>query len=285
MRTTSYAEPVIKWAGGKRQLLPVLTDRLEAVDCRGTYYEPFVGGGALFLALGHAPAVINDANPAITGLYRTIRDYPESLMEQLDVMAELYNDRDEEGRKDYYLKVRNRFNSRIGADGSYRPMLRTADLIFLNKTCFNGLYRENAKGEFNVPWGKRETVNLYDPNNIRRISRLMQSVNSENMDFEEAVKDAERGDVVFMDPPYHKTFTGYRGGGFSEDDQRRVARVFRDLTDRGCRVLATNSDTPLIRELYEGFDITELAVKRQINRDANGRTGTELLIDNGVWIG
>lgn len=284
MRTTSYAEPVIKWAGGKRQLLPVLTDRLEAVDCRGTYYEPFVGGGALFLALGHAPAVINDANPAITEMYRTIRDHPESLMEQLDIMTELYNGKDEVYKKEYYQRIRRRFNNRIRKDDFCR-VLRTADLIFLNKTCFNGLYRENARGEFNVPWGKQETVNLYDPANIRRISRLMQSVDAECWDFEDAVKDAERGDVVFMDPPYHQTFTGYRGGGFSEDDQRRVARVFRDLTERGCRVLATNSDTPLIRELYEGFDITELAVKRQINRDANGRTGTELLIDNGVWVG
>ena len=283
MRTTSYSEPVIKWAGGKRQLLPVLTDRLEAVDCRGTYYEPFVGGGALFLALGHAPAVINDANPVIADMYRVIRDRPESLMERLDTLAELYNGKDEEGRKDYYLKIRGRFNR--GRGDNCMHVSRTADLIFLNKCCFNGLYRENAKGEFNVPWGKKESVNLYDPNNIRRISRLMQSVNSECRDFEDAVKGAEKGDLVFMDPPYHNTFTNYRGGGFSENDQRRVAEVFKDLTDRGCRVLATNSDTPLIRELYEGFDITELAVKRQINRDANGRTGTELLIDNGVWIG
>ncbi len=276
----SYAEPVIKWAGGKRQLLPVLRERLDGTECKGTYYEPFVGGGALFLARGPEQAVINDSNPVIAGMYHTLAQLPQSLMEQLDIMAGLYNGKDAEGRKDYYLKVRRRFNGyRKDPRGN---VLQTADLIFLNKLCFNGLYRENAKGEFNVPWGKKEKAVLYDARNLLHATDVVLPTRVMCTDFEKAVADAGRGDTVFMDPPYHDTFTGYRGTRFSEEDQCRVAEVFRDLTDRGCRVIATNSDTPFIRELYKGFRIDAVAVKRQINRDADKRTGTDVIIDNEV---
>ncbi len=280
------AEPVIKWAGGKRRLIPVLTERLQGIDCKGRYFEPFIGGGALFLAGDTAPAVINDSNPAVADMYRVVAAYPETLIEQLGVMEELYNEHmvTEESKKDYYLKIRNRFN-RCPTRPVYQ-IYRTADLIFLNKCCFNGLYRENAKGEFNVPWGKKTTVRLCDPDNIRAVRDTLyeRDTRIQCRDFADSVREAEKGDLVFMDPPYHGTFAKYSGKGFDERDQLRVFETFEELTDRGCRVITTNSNDAFIAELYKGYRQDVLHVRRNINRDGTGRTGTELLIDNGVKI-
>lgn len=266
-------QPLVKWAGGKRQLLPLLVDRVGTVE--GTYFEPFVGGGALFLALAPNKAVIGDANQNVVELYRMARDLPHTLVAELECMQEEYNALPTAERKrDYYNAVRDQYNEEPTG------LAQAARMIFLNKCGFNGLYRENAHGAFNVPWGKKERLNLYDLENVMEVAELLKRTTVFSGDFVKTCSRAKEGDTVFLDPPYDGTFTGYRGAGFTDEDQQRVADLFMDLTMRGCRVIATNADTPMIRAMYDGAEITPVAVKRMINRNANDRKGTELLIDN-----
>lgn len=273
-------DPIIKWAGGKRQLLPQLLDRIGKPE--GTYFEPFIGGGALFLALEPRKAVINDTNRRLTALYSVIAEDLDAFRDHLDILEYRYNKlgTDEE-RREMYLRARDHLNGEGIYKGNQANFTEAAALlVFLNKCGFNGLYRENSRGRLNVPWGKKEKVKLYDEMNLEEMSLLLQRTDIENCDFVNACRKAKAGDTVFLDPPYDQTFTGYSSRGFDAFDQERVAQLFRDLTERGCRVIATNSDTPLIRRLYEGFDIERVDVRRSISRDPGCRRGVEVIIDN-----
>lgn len=264
------ARPVVKWAGGKRQLLHEIAPAIGRVE--GTYHEPFLGGAAVFLAVNPGRAVLNDANPRLMTVYRGIRDDAEAVCGMLDGYAKAYNGMDDYGRKEMFLDIRDMFNTPGEDDVAY-----ASELMFLNRTCFNGLYRENSKGGFNSPWGKQEEVR-FDIDNIRRVSERLQDATLMCGDFADACADAKRGDTVFLDPPYDGTFDTYVGGGFGRQGQERVASLFGELAERGCRVVLTNSDTPLTRELYGGYDMKVLDVKRMINRDASKRTGTEIMV-------
>lgn len=271
--------PVIRWAGGKRQLLPQVLDAIG--DVEGTYYEPFLGGGAVFLALEPKRAVLNDLNPALVNLYEVVRNDREALEQALDAAERTYNSLpDDEARRRAYLTARDAFNSpngRTGIEGAAR-------FIFLNKCGYNGLYRENSKGGFNTPWGHKEAVSLYSEDDLWLVSEALKNARLLCGDFEDACIDAEPGDTVFFDSPYDRTFDTYIGGGFSEADHRRLAGLFDLLTERGVRCVLTNSDTPLMRELYGRYDVRTVEVKRMINRDPNGRTGTEIIVTNGVEV-
>lgn len=271
------ASPVIKWAGGKRQLLPDILDAIGEVG--GTYYEPFLGGGAVLLALAPKKAVANDINPAIVNLYTVVRDLPTDLLLWLKSHENGYNYLGTDDlRRKYYNNRRSEFN----AEGGRRGIPGAARMVFLNKCGYNGLYRENSRGEFNTPWGHKTEVSLYNRKGLYEASKALKGTRLMCKDFEQACAGAGEGDTVFFDSPYDGTFDAYVGGGFSEEDHRRLAELFGRLTDKGAKCVLTNSDTPLMRELYGEYDIRTVGVRRMISCDAGRRTGTEIIVTNGV---
>lgn len=258
------AKPFLKWAGGKARLAATLSNLLpEEIE---TYYEPFIGGGALFFHLAQQTrrfrrAVLNDFNPELANCYEVIRDAVDDLIRQLGALT----------------ISRDVFHSLRGLDPQELPPVdRAARTIYLNKTCFNGLYRQNKRGAFNVPWGNYPDPQVVDEPNLRACSALLQSVTVRVGDFKEAVQGAESGDAVYFDPPYvplsaTSNFKSYTKEGFTLDDQQRLADTFRDLAARGVFVLESNSDTATVHNLYEAFDREVVRMRRNINANASSR--------------
>ncbi|WP_298276389.1 DNA adenine methylase [Ferroplasma sp.] len=270
-----YYKPILKWAGGKRQLLPVLLKNIP--DKFNTYYEPFIGGAAMLISLYSLNkinnAVISDTNTDLYNLYRTIREEPQELIDELNNLK-FRNSRD-----DYY-RARSLFNS------TEDSVTRSAILIYLNRHGYNGLYRVNSNNKFNVPFGKYSNPGMPSPENIMALSKILQSCSLMNSDFEAAVMNAVRGDFVYFDPPYmplSKTsyFTGYTHSGFDERDQERLSRTFKELSRKGVYVMESNSSTELIRELYKDFSLIEVDARRNINSVGTKRDAVkELIITN-----
>lgn len=274
------ANPIIKWAGGKRQLLPELKNNIPKKY--NTYFEPFFGGGALFFSLNPSVSIINDSNAQLINMYNQVKNNADDLIKILQEIQNEYNQLSEEEQTDFYYEKRDVFNHYIKEN---ELTLNSASIfIFLNKTAFNGLYRTNAKGLFNVPSAHKRKVNLFDGKNIKEVSKLLKNTKIENNDFETICKTASSGDFVFFDSPYFDTFDTYQANGFSENDHIRLANLFKDLTNKGIYCLATNSNTDYVKELYKDFKINIVQVKRMINADANNRTGTEVIISNRRWM-
>lgn len=270
------ARPFIKWAGGKTQLLPELLKRVPPKF--GRYFEPFIGGGALFWALRPGRATLGDLNPRLCRTYNIIRDDVEDVIVRLRAHARMH---ERNGEKHYYA-VRA-----LPIDG-YPSGALAAWFIYLNKTCFNGLYRENAAGKFNVPIGAYKTPPVIcDEANLRACSAALAfRASIVNASYAVTVQDAEPGDFVYFDPPYApltKTadFKSYTKAGFSDDDQRALRDLARTLKARGVHVLLSNSSAPIIRELYgEGdFIVDEIDARRAISSKGSTRGAVkELLI-------
>ena len=283
-RTAAAPRPFLKWAGGKSQLLPALLERIPTgID---TYFEPFIGGGALFFALMADPnrrprrAVLNDLNLDLVTTYQVVRDEPEALIAALAPLAARYLDADAERRETAYYAVR--------AD---RPIDRVAiatRLLFLNKTCFNGLYRVNRRGEFNVPHGRYRNPHILDAEAIRTASAALQSIEVRHGDFKAACADATRGDFVYFDPPFHPlsataNFTSYTEQDFGSAEQIRLKQCIDGLTSRGVRVLVSNSPHPWIHGGYEfsGYRVDQVPARRSINSRGSGRGPIpELVVTN-----
>lgn len=268
-------KPFVKWAGGKRQILDKLIKYVP--EDFNTYYEPFVGGGALFFELSPKNAVINDSNEELINVFRCIKDE-----EKLTKMCNELNHHEANHSEEYYYKIRNidRDKNKFNKLSDYKRAART---IYLNKACFNGLYRVNSKGEFNVPFGKKLKVNTYEGQNIGIIHAYLNFNNIKilSIDFEEAVKDAKEGDFIYFDPPYDSdtyTFNSYTEDGFSKDEQIRLSNVFKNLSDRGCYVMLSNHNTVLINELYKDFYIHKITAKRNINSNGKKRGKVEEVI-------
>jgi DNA adenine methylase len=271
--------PLLKWAGGKRQLRSELTRRLP--EHWGTYYEPFIGGGALLVELANtgrlANAVAGDKNPELINLYRVVKKNPEGLSGALT---------DEKFRNDdeSFRQLKAEFNTLIGT--RKRPVDRAALLVYLNKHSYNGLWRVNSRGNYNVPFGRYARLSLPSRHDLLKFGHMLRNVTLLYADFEKIVRTAKKGDFVYFDPPYHpltKTacFTDYTTGGFSFADQERLAGVFHRLSDRGVWLMLSNSCTPEIKELYEGFTIHTVPAKRFINCKGEKRSGTfELIVTN-----
>jgi DNA adenine methylase len=268
------ARPFVKWAGGKsslsRALLDIFPRRIR------TYYEPFTGAGAVFFALSQDQGrckrfVLNDVNKELINAYRVIRDFPDELMKWLREREVSY----ENAPKAIYDAYRK--PDKLLQAALWGPIERAGRFIFLNKAGFNGLYRVNRKGEYNVPWGKRATIRTFDEANIRRASELLNGfVRIHSIDFDAVLSDVQEGDLVYFDPPYVPVnatakFTSYTRDGFTMDDQRRVAEAFKRLAKRGIPVVLSNSDTPEVRELYAGYEICEVQARRNINSKAEKR--------------
>jgi DNA adenine methylase len=264
------AQPFVKWAGGKTSLLPELLRRVPPRF--GAYFEPFLGGGALFFALRPARAVLGDINEDLISAYLEVRDDPEGLMRALD-------------RYDYDREVYYRVRSLSTADLDRQS--RAARFLYLNRTCYNGLYRVNRRGEFNVPMGRyRRPLRLYDPVVLRAASAALATAEILLASFDQSVTAARPGDFVYLDPPYWPiastaSFTRYSAAGFTETDQKWLKALVDRLTERGVRVLLSNSDTPFTRWLYADYHIETVRAPRAINSAPEGRGAvSELLVSN-----
>lgn len=270
------AKPFVKWAGGKRQIIDKLL-KLSPVEF-GTYYEPFVGGGALLFELSPKNAVINDSNKELMNVYKMI-----STDKGYEDVVKLLNTYEKKHSEKFFYQIRNQDKDKEKF-AKLTDAERAARTIYLNKSCFNGLYRVNSKGEFNVPFNKKLKVNTYDSENMILAYVYFQSNNITmlNTDFEEAVKNAKKGDFIYFDPPYDSendtTFNSYTEDRFGKEEQRRLARVYKELSDRGCYVMLSNHNTTLINELYKDFNIHIITAKRNINSKGTKRGNVEEVI-------
>ena len=276
MRNSNIA-PFVKWAGGKRQLLSQIKERMP--EKYNNYFEPFVGGGAVAFELLPEKALINDINKALINAYKQICDAPDAFLKTVNNLdAEMWED----GKK-YYYSLREHYNDKL-MKAEYDVEL-AALFVFINKHCFNGLYRVNGKGLFNVPYNNSRRVSV-DEGAIRDISKYLQGITIIDGDFEEACKGAKKGDFIFIDSPYAPlnptSFESYTKEGFDIESHRRLARLYDELTERGCYCMLTNHNTELINGLYgnKGYTIDVVSVKRMINSDASNRVGEEVIICN-----
>ena len=276
-KSINRAAPFIKWVGGKANLLFSLRQRLP--ERIGTYVEPFVGGGALFFDVQPADAKLNDVNPRLINLYVSVRSHKEELIDSLNSYESEYNTLSSiDAKKDFYYQNRTEFNARgFETDLTIDDAAR---FIFLNKTNFNGLYRENADGNYNATFGWKESIRLFDEANLCSCSTALQNTSITNGDFEDACKGLSADDFVYFDPPYYSTFAGYQAGGFSVEDHIRLHNLFQRLTESGVHCMLSNSNTDFIKNLYAGYNIDVVPVKRNINRNGNARHGEEVIITN-----
>lgn len=268
-------KPFVKWAGGKRQIIDKLLKYVP--DDFDTYYEPFVGGGALLFELSPKKAVINDFNKELMNVYNVLCD--ENKFKK---MCNVLNNYEANHSEEFFYEIRNKDKNKSSFN-RLSDHTRAGRTIYLNKACFNGLYRVNSKNEFNVPFGKKTKVNTYEGSNLITVSNYltMNDVKILSVDFEEAVKDAKKGDFIYFDPPYDSdtaTFNSYTEGGFGKEEQKRLAKVYKELSDRGCYVMLSNHNTTLINELYKDFHIHVIEAKRNINANGKKRGKVEEVI-------
>jgi DNA adenine methylase len=280
-RKDPLVKPYLKWAGGKRQLLPEIKKYLPSNLGKLRYFEPFIGAAALFFDLQPRMAKINDNNIELMLTYTTIRY-------QVDALIKALNAHREQNSEEYYYQVREQDRDNEAFAGM-TDVQKAARLVYLNKTCYNGLYRVNSQGMFNVPYGRYANPAICDEPVLRAIHRYLSHESTEitiiHDDFAAAVEDARRGSFIYFDPPYHSpantNFTGYQARGFGEGEQERLQNVFVERTIAGSKCLLSNSDTAFVRKLYKGFEIIPVRAKRAINSNGAGRGEVgEVLIAN-----
>ena len=262
-------KPILKWAGGKTALLERIKERMP--DYYGTYVEPFVGGGAVFLNLSEGKAVINDINKELINCYIQVRDHLEDLLLILDDLQAVHSE-------EKYYELRSEFNIRK-AENKYE-LYDAALMIYLNRAGFNGMYRENTAGNFNIPSGKKKKVVLYERDNFQEVSNKLKKARILNEDFESAVRTAKEGDFVYFDSPYDETFDEYQKGGFPRSEHERLAQLCEKLTDNNIYFMLSSSDSAFIRNLYRNYSIDEVQIQRMIGLKRARKIETELLIKN-----
>lgn len=273
MRKNKLVTPVLKWVGGKRQLLDSLRPLLPSKTT--PYYEPFVGGGALLFDLQPKIAYINDINRELIDVYAAIKKDVESLVSELETF---------ENTSDFFYKVRD-WDRDKEYYSSLSEVQRAARIIYLNKTCYNGLYRVNNAGEFNSPFGNYRNPNIVNAPVLRAVSAYFNSseVHMTCCDFTEVLQSVPKGAFVYLDPPYDpvsdtSSFTGYARGGFSREDQIRLRKCCDFLTKRGVKFMLSNSSTEFIREQYSSYCITSVSAKRMVNSVGSKRGDVDELV-------
>lgn len=268
-------KPIIKWAGGKRQLLgeilPLFPEKYER------YIEPFIGGGAVLFA--HAPrtAIVNDLNSELINLYTVIKSDSDSL---ISVLSTYKNE------KEFFYEIRNQDREKDFKKKS--RVERAARFIFLNRTCFNGLYRVNSRGEFNVPYGKYKSPIICNKELIKEISKYFNEndISFYNVDFEEIIKKSKQGDFIYLDPPYDpisetSSFTAYDKNGFDKEEQLRLRDALKEADERCVKWLLSNSATDFIKDIYNDWNVVEIDANRNINSKGDKRGKVkEVLIKN-----
>lgn len=276
-------KPILKWAGGKTQLIPVLMPHLQGPGYEdGNYFEPFLGGGAVFCALvsgGHTfqSWTLGDINPELINLYTVVRDSLADLLAGLN------------GPWDFSEEEYYRMRAEVPSD----PVGQAMRTIYLNKTCFNGIYRQNSKGGFNVPYGKRGKVALYEEDNLKEWEWHLKDVTLIQGSYSKTLASADRGDLVYLDPPYAplnatSSFNAYVAGGFGDEAQTELAAYCRGLVNQGVKVVASNSSAPSVRTLYEGFlEILEVGARRALNSkgDSRGAVAEFLMVNRDASVG
>ncbi|HBY19997.1 MAG: modification methylase [Clostridiales bacterium GWE2_32_10] len=270
------AQPVLKWVGGKRQLLPEIKKHIPKNVT--TYYEPFVGGGAVLFDIQPTKVVINDINEELINLYKVVKDDVEILIEEL---------KKHKNESEYFYQIRN-----LDRDNDvYQRMSeveKAARILYLNKTCYNGLFRVNNAGEFNTPFGKYTNPNIVNDITLRAVNKYFNKTQIEfrNCDFEDAVRGIRKGNFVYFDPPYDpvsdsSNFTGYTKGGFDKEQQIRLKKLCDKLHSKGIKFLLSNSATDFIKDLYKDYTIEIVNAKRAINSNGNKRGEVaEVLVKN-----
>jgi len=266
---------LIKWAGGKKQLIEQFKNIFPKKIER--YFEPFLGGGSVaFHLLKSHPEIKNvylsDINKELISTYNVVKSNVEELIELLKDYKQKHN-------KEFYYEMRKKDTKELNS------IQIAARFIYLNKTCFNGLYRVNSKGIFNVPMGSYKNPQICNEKDLREISNLLQRDDLISVQFHEAVKEAKKGDFVYFDPPYHPlkkdSFTTYTKDKFLEKEQEKLAEVFKELDKKGCNVMLSNNDTDFIKKIYKEYNIHFVKANRMINSDASKRGAiNELVITN-----
>lgn len=270
------AAPVLKWVGGKRQLMDEI--RQLVPKSYTTYYEPFIGGGAVLFDLQPDKAVVNDINGELINLYEIIKNDVDALIEDL---------KRHENTSEYFYNIRELDRNKEVYEG-LSSVKKASRIVYLNKTCFNGLFRVNKAGEFNTPFGKYKNPNIVDEVTLRAVNKYFNraKIKITNNDFEECLKGIRKGSFVYLDPPYDPisnsaNFTGYDKGGFNRDEQVRLKKICDKLNKRGVKFLLSNSSTDFIKELYKEYDIKIVKAKRAINSNGDSRGDVdEVLIRN-----
>ena len=278
--------PLLKWAGGKRHVAPLLLSHFPKNWNDGKYFEPFLGGAAMFLHVTPKNAVLADINEHLVRFYLDVQKQPENLVAQIRSISETFDHYDGhtevglEAAQVYFYELRERFNSNC------YPDQQSALLYALNKLCFNGLYRENSKGAFNVPFGKKKAFPKFDDADFFKVSTLLQDSKIWNRDFEATVSEACSGDFVYFDPPYVPVdetakFTSYSSAGFGLNEQKRLSALMGELADRGVRALLSNSATEITRDIYKPFRQMTISAPRMVSAKSSSRKPIdELLIMN-----
>lgn len=280
--------PFLRWAGGKRKLAPLIADAIPSsfFDSQRRFFEPFVGGGALMLHLGDKHSLsyipgtrllINDMNPDLIMTYQAIQNELESLIEELEIIAA-------DTSKENYLRIR--------AEVPNEEVKRAARFIYLNKTSFNGLWRVNSKGQFNVPWGQLKNPNIYNVQDLEKISERLSGTQITHLDYQVSLERAEAGDFVYLDPPYiplsaSASFSQYAKDDFGLEDQKELAYRITQLSSKGVNVVLSNSDTPLSREIFgSALHLKQVSATRFIAANSKSRgnvmeiIGTNFDLDN-----
>lgn len=267
MDESIYTKPVLKWAGGKSQLLGEIVPRMP--ESYSNYIEPFFGSGAVYFAIAPGSAIIADSNPELINLYRVIATDVENLINLLST----------------YKNTEEQFYNVRSVDWKeLDPLEAAARTIYLNKTCFNGLYRVNKKGLFNTPYANNKRTVFCDPTEIRKAAVLLASAEIICGDYHDVLMEhAQEDSFVFLDPPYipiskYADFKRYTKEQFGEEDQRKLSEDVKTLHKRGCKVMLTNSNHPLVHELYKDFKIEVFQTRRMINKNANNRTGEDVIV-------
>ncbi|MDO5073795.1 MAG: DNA adenine methylase [Neisseria animaloris] len=277
MSKNRLVAPVLKWVGGKRQLLPQILPLLPKSFSKYQYIEPFLGGGAVLFALQPKKALINDFNSELINVYRVIKEYPELLIADL---------KKHENSADYFYMIR-----KLDREDKFyflSDIEKASRVIYLNKTCYNGLYRVNNSGEFNSPFGKYKNPNIVNEPTIRAVSNYLNknNINILNGDYQEILPYLSSNSFVYLDPPYHpisdtSNFTGYIKGGWDVDDQIRLREFCDELSNKKIKFLLSNSKSSLILEEYKKYDIRSVQATRLINSNAANRGNIdEVLIKN-----
>lgn len=266
MKINPLVAPVVKWVGGKRQLIDELKPLLPKKV--NLYCEPFFGGGALLFALQPSVAIVNDINYDLISMYETIRDNVESLLNELSKHP---------NEREHYYNVRDWDRNHETYD-TLSSIERAARIIYLNKTCYNGLYRVNNAGEFNTPFGNYKNPNITNAPVLKAVSKYFNEADIKfyHVDYYEVTRQLPRGAFVYLDPPYDplsstSNFTGYTRGGFSRDEQIRLRECCDNLNERGIKFMLSNSSTNFIKEQYKDYIITPVKAKRSVNSDPNKR--------------
>lgn len=261
------ATPVLKWAGGKTQMLNEIIPRVP--KRYGKYIEPFIGGGALFFNLGYSKSIIADSNPELINLYKQLSVNCDQVIEELQ---------EYKNTEEMYYEVRDK--DWLECD----PIEAAARMLYLNKTCFNGLYRLNKKGKFNTPFGRYKNPTICNPDKLHAAAKVLKNATIICSDYLKVLETyATKGDFIFLDPPYmpiseYSDFKRYTKEQFYEQDQVNLAQQVHRLYERGCYVLLTNSNHPMMHELYKNFKIDIIQTKRSINSKGNGRTGEDIIV-------